>query len=66
MINISDYDLEFGKFVSLDPDDSQMAEWNYRRMWMAINRGDSNNSKVYAIELVRWSVFRNTIQCNWN
>lgn len=56
VLNSWHYAYDFNKFITLNPTNGDLAEWNRRRMNIALQLGDAENAGFYATELVRWSL----------
>ena len=48
-------EMNYTEFSRTNPTPAQFVEWNRSQMLTCIERGDSHNAGVYAVELAHWS-----------
>ena len=49
-------EMNYTEFSRTNPTPAQFVEWNRSQMLTCIERGDSHNAGVYAVELAHWSL----------
>lgn len=48
-------EMTFTEFSRTNHSPAEWTEWNHSKMAACIERGDSENAGVYAVELAHWS-----------